>query len=294
MNRPSAFPIVSLIALCLTVVVSSIGLFDQTAGISRDIVNQYGDKVTLYCRGLYKDDSLFRAPIFRATDAIMLMLVCPVGFYYWLKYRNSTKRHLHLPLVSVLGVVLYYASSIAFGVRYNYLHLAYIALFGSAFYAFMAGLRELHFSFTTMKDIQVPLRGVYLFLALTGVALIVAWLPDIVTALAQRRSLLMIEHYTTEITYVLDMGLIAPACFICLGLLRKRIGFGYVLLDVLLTLCLVVGVILPVQTAFQHAAGISSPLPVLVTKVASFSLLAMFAIYFKWKLSKAISHVFQR
>ena len=58
--------------------------------------------------------------------------------------------------------------------------------------------------------------GYYLYnrRTLTGIALIVAWLPDIVNSLFAGRSLELIEVYTTSVTYVLDMGVIAPAALI--------------------------------------------------------------------------------
>lgn len=119
-------------------------------------------------------------------------------------------------------------------------------------------------------------------------ALFVAWLPDITSALLAKRSLSLIEVYTTEITYVLDMGLICPLALITLFLLKKKKGLGYVLLAMLLTLCLVIGVMLPMQTIFQIAAGISVPIPVLITKVGSFVLMAFWALYLNFRLLQAI------
>ncbi|HYF02822.1 MAG TPA: hypothetical protein VEC36_05565, partial [Patescibacteria group bacterium] len=65
-------------------------------------------------------------------------------------------------------------------------------------------------------------------------------------------------------------------------------AIGYVLLDILLTLCIIIGIMLPVQTVFQMNAGIELPLPVLLTKVGSFCLLALFALFFKIQLLKNI------
>ena len=72
----------------------------------------------------------------------------------------------------------------------------------------------------------LPYKGIYAFLAVTGIALFIAWLPDIISALLAGRALAMIEVYTTEPTYVLDMGIISPLAFSCLFLLRKREGTG--------------------------------------------------------------------
>mgnify|MGYP002514502582 CR=1 FL=1 len=53
-----------------------------------------------------------------------------------------------------------------------------------------------------------------------------------------------------------------------------------------ITLMLVVGIMLPLQTVFQLMAGISVPIPALCTKVLIFVMLAGFALYFEHKLKK--------
>jgi hypothetical protein len=45
---------------------------------------------------------------------------------------------------------------------------------------------------------------------------------------------------------------------------------------------------LPIQTAFQLMAGISLPIEAIVTKVAIFIILAIFALYFNIKFFKNI------
>ena len=59
-----------------------------------------------------------------------------------------------------------------------------------------------------------------------------------------------------------------------------------VLNKVIILLCLIVGIMLPVQTIFQILAGIELPIPALITKVFIFIILAVFALYFDRKLRK--------
>ncbi len=61
---------------------------------------------------------------------------------------------------------------------------------------------------------------------------------------------------------------------------------GYILLELLLTVCCVIGIMLPIQTLFQIKAGISLPIGAIVTKVAIFIILAIFALYFNIKFLK--------
>ena len=130
-------------------------------------------------------------------------------------------------------------------------------------------------------------------LILSGISLFVAWLPDIITSLAKGRSLELIEVYTTEVTYVLDMGIISPVMFIAFFLVRKDSFVGYVLLRMILKVGKYLGIILPMQTFFQLLAGIDLPVPALITKVGIFVALAAFATYFERKIKKDTQYIAQ-
>lgn len=282
-----------LLVLVLAGFVSASGLFDPSRGSSITILNPYGDSVELAGNGLYAWDSAFKAPIFRGTDLVVLFLVCPLlAVALGLAVRRLTLRR-HLLLDAVLAVTLYYSASLAFGVTFNRLHLAYIALFSASLFAFIwltsrLASRPLSDSITRGANSRLPYRGFFTFLVLSGLALIGAWLPDILAAHAAGRSLALIENYTTEITYVLDMGIIGPAALLTAWLLKRRTTLGYIILTQLLMLCTIIGIMLPVQTLFQAQAGIVLPLPVLVTKIATFLILAVFAAYFLVRLLKAV------
>jgi len=187
-------------------------------------------------------------------------------------------------LMSVISLFTYYSTSIAFGVTYNILFLVYVALFSASLFGLIIAIKSIDTKLVaeSMGD-TLPFKGIYIFLTLIGIALIIAWLPDIINSLVIGRSLEKIEVYTTEITYVLDMGVIVPIAFICLVELKKRSGIGYVLLELLLTVCSLIGITLPIQTIFQVTAGISIPIVAILTKVASFIILAFFALYFNIK-----------
>ena len=98
----------------------------------------------------------------------------------------------------------------------------------------------------------------------------------------------LIEVYTTEITYVLDMGIISPTAFICLYLLKKRSSFGTVLLSVLSSGIVIVGVMMIFQTAVQLISGVDLPIPAIVTKSAIFTALGIYGAVLAGKLYKNI------
>lgn len=280
--------VASLIAI-LSLVTTLTGLFYRTGGEAYIVKNQYGDMVRICGNGLYEHDSYFMAAIFKGTDFAILCIAIPLLVLALVLdiVKRSLKSKLFLS--SVIALFTYYSASIAFGVTYNFLHLIYIALFSLSFFGLILAFSEIDSSLLAKSVIgKLPRKGINIFLIFTGVALIVAWLPDIITSLIQRRSLQMIEVYTTQITYVLDMGIVGPTALICLFLLRKQNGTGYILLAILLTVCTVIGVMIPIQTIFQISAGIELPTGAIVTKAASFVILALFALYFDIRLFKSI------
>ena len=162
--------------------------------------------------------------------------------------------------------------------------MVYIGLFALSFFGLIVGISQIQFN----EKINLSVKGMKIFLIISGISLFIAWLPDIITSLVKGRSLELIEVYTTQITYVLDMGIISPLCFICIYLLNKENRLGYLLLGIMLTVCLLVGVMLPIQTMFQIHYGIELPIGALITKVAIFVVLAITALYFEIKLYKAL------
>lgn len=283
------YMIVTILMIVLSIVTSVTGLFYVTGGKPYDFINQYGDVITLYGDGLYAYDSLLRAPVFKGTDFTILTIGIPlliIGLIWYLK-KHSVKSEFFL--ASMFGIFWYYATSISFGVTYNELHLVYIALFSTTLFALAIFFTKLDFKrVKEHMEENLPYRGIYIFLVFTGIALIVAWLPDIITSLVNDRSLAVIEVYTTEITHVLDIGIIGPLAFVNIYLLMKREAFGYILLSMMLSLCSFVGIMVIIQTIFQIEAGVDLPLPVMITKAASFVLLALFAMYYNIKLFKQI------
>ena len=211
----------------------------------------------------------------------MLFLVIPLLIITLVRNKKKSEIEAKINLLAMLGIILYYAMSISFGVTYNYLHLLYIMLMGVSLYLFFGLLLNLHTKSTTLPPLYTYTitRGMQTFLICSGLSLFIAWLPDIISSLVANRSLELIEVYTTEITYVIDMGIISPLMFITLYLLRKKSFIGLVLFRMLLKTCEIIGIMLPVQTVFQLISGIEIPLPVLLTKVFIFVALAGFALY---------------
>lgn len=288
-NKLLGSDILIFVIIILLVIIALTGLFSYNIDNSFIVTNQYGDEVRIFGSGIYARDSYFKAPIFIGSDFTMLFLVVPMLTIALIK--NIKKRTIKskLFLAAIIGAVIYYAASIAFGVTYNSYLLIYIALFACSFFSLIITIRNI--DLVELRKAQkwvLPTKGISIFLILSGISLFIAWLPDIIPTIVIGSSLPLIEVYTTEITYVLDMGIVSPIMFICLYLLKKKDGLGDVILAIILMTCGIIGIMLPVQTVFQLLAGIKITPPVLIIKVGIFIVLAVFAAYFNLKLYKNI------
>jgi len=280
--------ILSVFIIVFAIVSSSFGLFYTTNGESFDFVNQYGNIVKIYGDGIYKNDSFFAASIFKGTDCTILILAIPLMIIALIMdIKNNTLRT-KIFLMTLITLFAYYSTSISIGVKYNVLHLIYITLFSCSFYALIIG-----FILIKNYDIKITVKmdtiGIKIFLVFCGLSLFIAWLPDIITSLVNNKSLELIEIYTTQITYVLDMGIVSPLIFICLFNLSRKKNIGYILLGIVLGMLIFVGIMVIIQSIFQTMAGIKFPIEVTLTKVVIFVLLGVVAIFYEIKLFKNIS-----
>lgn len=268
--------VITILCMCIT---SITGIFSMNFEHAHDFVNQYGHTVKIFGYGIYANDSYFKAPISIGTDFCILFVLVPLFLYTYVQYRKKGDVISEIKLISVYAVAFYYGASIAFGVTYNQIFLVYVVLFTCSLFGMFVHIKRVRIQ----QKITVT-RGLSVFLIVAGIALIVAWMPDIISSLITGETLPLIGVYTTEITYVLDMGIISPLCFVCLYLLKKKEGLGVVLLSILLKLCIIVGIMVIPQTVCQVLSGLEMELPVLATKVLSFVALGGFALYFNKKM----------
>ena len=284
-NMNKALHFLSIFIIVLTIITSGFGLFYTTDGQSFDFMNQYGDTIKIYGNGIYKNDSYFMAQIFKGTDCMVLFLAIPLLLIALIMDIKNNTLKTKLFLTGIILFFLYYSVSYSIGVIYNVLHLLYIALFSCSLFASVIGYGLLkNYSIKTSGKINT--KGLKIFLIFCGLSLFVAWLPDIIASLINKKSLELIEIYTTQITYVLDMAIISPTIFICLYNLSKGNNVGYILLGIILNMLVMTGIMVIFQTIIPAKAGIELPIGAIITKVGIFVVLAIIAIYYEIKLFK--------
>jgi hypothetical protein len=281
------FHVLSIFIIVLAVIASGFGLFYTSNGQTFDFINQYGDTIKIHGDGIYKNDSLFMASIFRGTDFAVFFIIIPIAIVLLILDIKKNTLKSKLLLTSMVAFFLYYSANLSFGVVYNILFLVYMVFFGVSFFALIMGFNLLKY-YSINKSSIILTNGLKIYLVFVGLSLFIAWLPDVISSLINNRSLELIDVYTTNVTYILDMGIISPLIFICLYNLSKKNDIGYILLGLNMTLLLIIAIILPVQTFFQISAGIHLPLEVIITKVGIFVILAIVAIYYEVKLFRII------
>ncbi len=271
--------VASLLVAVLAAVSAGAGLFWPTDGAPFSFTTLRGSEVEIYGSGLYRYDAAFRAPIFRGTDAVTLLICVPALVITTLWTRRGSLRG-RLLLTGLLSYFLYYSASLAFGVAFNQLILVYIASFSVSLFAFVSA-----FSTFSLEEVanftsaRFPRRAVSIFLFVAGASLIV-WLIDIVSALANGRIPPHIEPYTTEVTYVIDLAIILPGAIIAGVLNWKRSGQGTLLAVVFLTLNMLIGLVVIGQSILQAAEGIRLSPAEFGAYVVPFVLLSLIALGF--------------
>lgn len=297
MRISKALIIVTILAGLLAIVQSGMGLFYQTSGGPFAFTTLHGENVQMNGQGLYQNDTAFRVPIFRGTDAITLFGAVPLLVIALLVYRKgSLAGQIFLP--GVLSYFLYNAASVAFGVAYNNLFLEYIAYFSASLFAFVLACISIDFhelagriparqSTSGQPHRGLPARGMAAVMFLSGAALFFCWLPDLIQWMGPG-AVPGIASYTTEVTHVLDLGIIAPASILAGILVLRRAPAGFLMSAIILVLLAIIAFVLLGQTTFQINAGYILSPGMYIGKNGSFMLLSLFAIWLVIRFYRAI------
>ena len=277
MKRSSSLAALASLVGVLALIQAGVGLFWQAPGSPYPFTPLHGSEVQMFGSGIYRDNPAFNAPILIGTDAITLFIGIPLLLVSIILYWRGSLRGGVL-LAGVLSYLLYVAASLAFGAAYNNLFLVYVCLFSSSLFAFIQV-----FSVIDLQNLQgrlsdgAPRRGIAILLFLSGAALLLAWLGDIVGPLL-RGGFPNLKSYTTEVTYVIDLGVIVPAVFLAGGMLLRRAPMGNLLGAIFIILLALIGLMVAAQTVSQLLSGITLGVGEFIGKAGTFMLLALVSL----------------
>lgn len=279
--------VLSSIVVFLAIIVSAVGFFWKDSGTAFYVNNIYGESVQMYGNGLYAYDTYFKAPIQRGTDLITLFIAIPILICSILLNRKGLIKY-RLLLAGILSYFLYYSASLAFGVSYNILFPAYILFFSSSLFSFVVAIKGIDVKSISDKiSDKMPRRRIAVFMIFAGLSVFV-WLFEIISSLSTGRPPASLAIYTTEPTYVFDLGIIAPSAFTCAVLLFQKKPLGYVFAPILLVLNSLVGAVVISQTIVQKAAGVNISLGAFIAFVGVFVVTSLIAILLNASLLKNI------
>jgi hypothetical protein len=287
MKPDKALDVLIPLLIVLVLIVTCAGLFSTGGPGPHSVTSIHGKEVRLYGQGIYQFDSYFRAPIARGTDAVTLFAALPLLLISYLNYRkNSLKGALFL--AGILTYFLYNSASMALGVAYNNLLLAYILYFSVSFFAFILTFFSIDYdSLPSHISPAFPYRAAAYLLFFAGLSVFV-WLSEIIGPLVQGIYPPNLDNYTTEITYVIDLGLIPPACYVTGFLLLKKKPYAYGLAFMMLSLLTMIGLVVISQSVFQAMAGIFLTIGQYIGFSGTFTVMGIIAIRVLYLMQKNI------
>lgn len=244
---------ISYLIVLLTLASALVGIFYTTGGERFLVENIYGESIELFGDGIYKYNSIIKATGNKGTDIIMILVASAFGILTY----NSQKSNLYkFWQVGTLSGLFYYSACLVFGVTFNSLFPVYVALFSSTLYMLIILICDLIKTDNLIDSIiNVKLKGTAIFLFICGLSVLV-WLEFIIPAIISGEPLSMIEIYTTESTFVLDLAIVLPIYFISAVALLKSKTIGYKLTPVLLTFITIVGLTVISQNIVQTMMGV--------------------------------------
>jgi hypothetical protein len=277
MKISNTLTLLTLLVAILAVAYTSTGLFSTGGPGPFEFTTLHGEAVEMYGRGIYRNDASFRAPIFRGTDAVTLFVCVPALLIALARYRRGSLRG-RLLLASMLAFFLYNSASLAFGAAYNNILLLYILSFSFSFFALILAFLGIDLgTLAARTSPRLPRVWIAVFLFIAGLSVLV-WLMDIVVALTANSVPPTLGPYTTEITYVIDLGIILPTAYLAGILVLRRSPWGTLLASVLITVNVTIGLVVASQSIVQAFDGILLTPAGYAAYVAPFVLLSLFAV----------------
>lgn len=278
---------ISYLIVLLTLVSALVGIFYTTGGERLLVDNIYGESVELFGDGIYRYNSIIKAAGNKGTDIVMLLVASAFGL---LTHNSKKSNRFKFWQVGLLAGLFYYSACLVFGVTFNSLFPVYVALFSGSLFMLIILICDLIKTDNLIDTItDINLKGTAIFLLICGLSVLV-WLEFIIPAVISGKPLSMIEIYTTEPTFVLDLAIVLPIyIFSAFALLKSKI-IGYKLTPLLLTFITIVGLTVISQNVVQTVMGVDIPLKDLIVLVISFVILGVIATLLNFRFVKYIKH----
>ena len=287
-QQPALNWLVPMIAV-LALLAAGIGLFYPDVGNQFSFTAVRGETVQIWGQGWYRYDTPIGALSFKAGDLITLFLAVPVLIVSFVLYRRGSLRG-GLLLTGSLAYFLYTYISLGFGAAYNNLFLVYILIFSASLFGLILALTSFDVqALPAHFDEGLPHRGIGIFLIVSGVILSLIWLVlSIIPALLQNKAAPEAYYYTTFMTGIVDIGIVAPALLIAGVLILRRAPLGYLLASTMLVFTCILGPSLAAGGVIQIVEGVIT-VGQAMTFTVPFVILALIALGLTVRLFRSFS-----
>ena len=286
MKNKMVINILVLIIGVLTVYATVVGIFSNYGTGERQFVSVFGEKITLYGKGIYQNDSITVVAQGLAQDYVTLIIGVALLFFSLWQYNRKTLKG-KLLLIGVLGFFLYTYMSYTFLWTYNSLFLVYVAIMSCSLYAFIltfmsVDIKNLKEQFKQKMPIKF-LGGIQIFI---GIAIGLLWIGKIIPTLINNAVPMGLEHYTTLVIQGMDLGFVVPTAILSGILLIRKSNYGYLLSSIIIIKGTAMLTSLSAMIVNQAIAGVNMSI-VEILMFPLFNILILFSLVILFKNIKS-------
>ncbi len=280
--------ILSLTAAILILISALCGLFYTFGGESYEVITHTGLSASIYGDGIYKNDTIMKVATTKGTDMAVVIISLLTIFTVFAEKQNIK---FTLLKTGLLGYLVYDSLCLSMGLAFNRLFLLYVFILSTSLFSFIKNINICIKSIELNKDyITKKHTGSAVFLIIAGCSVLV-WLMSIIPAIISgnpHESMETLEIYTTEPTFVIDLGIILPSCILsAIGIIRKQ-KFAFYLSSILYIVLSCVGLCVILQSVVQIQLGVILEIGQYIGLVSSFVILGTISIILNLKLNRAI------
>jgi hypothetical protein len=280
---------ITILVICIAIistVASSCGIFTSGGPGEYEYQSIRGIIVPIYGNGIYKDMSSDLAVQGIAQDYVTLFIAMPMlllSMFFSLKGSIRARFLLAGTLNYFLVTYLFYLEI----AMYNFMFLAYVAILGTSFFAFLLTL--LSFDIEAIPEMfsnQIPFKLTGGFLIFNSIIIGLLWLSVVVPPLIKGTIIpIEVQHYTTLTVQGLDLGLFLPISFVSGFLMLKKDKFGYLAATVMLVFLPLLMTALVAKLIAMSSTGVSVVPAIFI--IPAILLTALICCYLQFKNIKA-------
>ena len=278
---------ITIFVIIITLICCVVPLITKQEIPQKSMVSAFGEKITLYGKGIYARNSFSMATQAIAQDIVTLILALPclIVSLYFVRKKNTLAQFV---LTGVLAYMLYTYMSYAFLMYYNPLFLLYVADMALSFYGFIISVKLLlQHEVTDKLQERMKTKGLRIFLFITGVIIFLLWSGRIIPTIGNGKAPVGLDNYSTLVIQVLDLGVIVPACFVISHLLKIKNKLGYILGPVIIIKAVTLVTAVLAMALYMSLSGIH----VAPVEYISFGWICIVAFYFLYRVFRQIREI---